>query len=159
MNSIFKLSPLLILIVTISCAHRKINGEKEKEVRVSDWGRRILIIGDEVLDSAKTSIINQIGEKEYEAFKKKYTLQSWPSQMRYDLTAVSRDSILRKKVYSKLDALRMYKIATFRNMLGGTFRANLIILKIPYSRNEAWDRNAKWDSTYFVFRKEHVIEL
>ena len=129
-----------------------------KEVKIKDWGRRIIMIGDDVLERAKESIIEQIGEEEYNVVMKNYNVYSWPKQMNYDMARALRDSVFMKQVYEKLDSLKMCKIATFKNMHEGRFRANLVILRVSYLENKEWDKNAKWENTYFVFRQEHIVE-
>jgi hypothetical protein len=137
------------------------NSNEPQQVRVSDFGRLIMLFPDNYWENKKNQIIKQIGIDEFQKVKTYSARENIPCQMQ--LFCEDKDGSGKKNLDSlkkKQEKLIVYKIATFRHIdKNGINRGEYCILRVPYNENKTWDNTALWDTVYFVIRKDVVSNI
>lgn len=131
------------------------------QVKVKDYGRKMMILPPNYWLNKSKDIISQIGIDE---FKKVITFsyrENIPCEMELfceDINGMPKKRL--EYLKSKLSTLKVYKISSFTHFdNAGVNRGRFCILRVPYSENKSWDENAKWDNVYFVITEAVVEDL
>lgn len=143
------------LAVMFTVLSFRLNAQEKKmvnqpaQVMITDWKEVGLFQNPQVFIENKDSIVAQIGEAEFEKFKEFGNNGGWPDSIAYDITR-RRDSLYMRHYYAQLNKLKMYKIASYVQVLNGEKHARHAILCVPYDKNKNWNKNVRWDTIYFV---------
>lgn len=151
---------LCLLVCVCVTSAQNINSDKNlAPVKISNWERRALLFIDvnECFSAAKDSLIQKIGEKEFEMVLNYCHARSWPSAMSPEVGKM--DSGKKSKLHDKLDRLKIFRIAEFTPIAYGKPSAyRYSIIKVPYRENKDWDSTQKWETVYFIVRSDTVKE-
>jgi hypothetical protein len=124
-------------------------------VKVIKWNEAAAFIPDEFWLNKKGELVNQIEEEEFKRVST-YCCQNLPSQMVLFNGHKLGDTT---DLHARLNKLKLYLIATFKNIHEGVDRGEYCILRVPYNENRNWDSTAKWDTVYFIIKREFVTEI
>lgn len=160
MNSTMNKS-LLIILFSLVYSYGQANYRQDTvKVKVKNWGTRGRILMPAYFTLMEPKVVAQVGKEEFEKIKAFSNSDSWPVAMQGSMTlngAGGVDSIQRHQAfYRKLDELKLYQVAKFNFTKDGVDWGNRVILRVTYKGNENWDRNAKWDTVYFILREDAV---
>lgn len=127
-----------------------------KKVKVKDWNKKIFLFPDDYWDNKKEILVKQVGKNEFERIKIYSKADNTPCQMLLYCGGKLADTALLNK---KLSGLNVFEIASYEHVNNKGVKREWSILRVPYGENKNWDAKVKWDTLYFVVRKEVVEEL
>ena len=154
----------LLLITLMSFSPREqhtLKGNNQREtVKINNWGERLLFMTDDFWESAAKKLVPQFGQEQYLKIKELSNRSQVPCQMQ--LICEDLDGSRRKNqdsLYTKLNKLVLYKIATFPYKHPDGIYYDYVIIEVPYDENKNWDNTAKWKNFYSVFPADVVQKV
>lgn len=158
MKKILNVLSFLVISVLVLAQSSEKKESLAIPVRITNWGDRGRLIAENFFTETKDSIISQIGSEEFEKVKKYSSVFSWPKSLQGKIWYKS-DSLMKKEFHRKLDKLKVYQIANYCHYWEGSKDSRFSIIRVPYSDNMDWDKEAKWDTVYFIVQERSVKKL
>lgn len=153
MKNIFSIA-LIILCFNLNTQGQK-KYEQPTQVIITDWNEIGLFLNPQVYIENKDSIVSQIGDVEFEKLKEFGNNGGWPDSIAYDFKK-RKDSLYMKHYRDQLSRLKMFKIASYIQVLNGQKHERHAIIRVPYNKNTNWNKNVKWDTIYFVIKESFI---
>lgn len=153
---------LFVIVSLVSCANKKLthapvaveNNKKQPDVVVINWGKKAAVLPEDFWDKYRDTLIQQVGAVEYQ-YMKEHGPGHYPEQM--VLLSPSGNMQDPNAYYKKMAELKYELAARYRHFNDqGSYNGMYNILRVPYSLNQNWDSNAKWDTVYFIFSEKAV---
>ena len=123
-------------------------------VTVNDWSE----IGNWYIakfwSSNKAAIVSQIGSEEFEAVTQNGDENAWPNVFRERVDENDNDISA-----EKFKDLKLYKIATFSNIINGENFGDMVILRVSRNENDTIFLDTDWfGDIYFVLKASSITD-
>ncbi|PZR07779.1 MAG: hypothetical protein DI539_23310 [Flavobacterium psychrophilum] len=128
-----------------------------KVVSVTDWNAIGLLFVPEFFEQNRDTLVQQIGEQEFEKVKKSGNLLGWPRSMQYK-PGQQKDTAAQKHYFERLSKLKVYKVASWQQYYNNQKTYRYALLRVPYAVNINWDKDSKWDTVYFIIKESALKE-
>ncbi len=126
---------------------------ERKKVSIINWGSRAIYLSPAVyFKETKNDIISKIGEDKFNDVQFKCSASGWPDVM-------SESSLDNPELKTKMNKLKMYRIAVYQHIYNGNIFDKYAILEVPYAENADWDAAIKWEGSIYFLLKETDVKL
>ena len=126
---------------------------ERKKVSIINWGSRAIYLSPAVyFKETKNDIISKIGEDKFNDVQFKCSASGWPDVM-------SESSLDNPELKTKMNKLKMYRIAVYQHIYNGNIFDKYAILEVPYAENADWDAAIKWERSIYFLLKETDVKL